>query len=109
MTFNPIAITFRVPFKFEMDLDAVTYYGPAGGMDAESDFSHTAVLTGLHVFQNSDGTNPIPSQNLTFASTDGLVRYSVDGIGPEPSSVLLLLTGLASITAVGRNRKGAKS
>ena len=69
MTFNPIAITFGVPFKFEMDLDAVTYYGPGGGMVAESDFSHTAVLTGLHVFQNSDGTNPIPSQNLTFAST----------------------------------------
>jgi hypothetical protein len=105
ISFKPITFTFGQTFSLEMDLDAVTYYGPGGGLNAVSDFSHTAVLNGLHVFQNSDGTNPVPSESLTFASTDGLVSYSTNGIVPEPSSVFLLITGLASIAAIGRRRK----
>lgn len=105
VSFNPITFTFGQAFSFEMDLDAVTYYGPGGELSAVSDFSHTALLNGLYVFQNSDGTNPVPSQSLTFASTDGLVSYSTNGIVPEPSSVFLLITGSASLAAIGRKRK----
>jgi hypothetical protein len=105
ISFNPITFIFGQTFFFEMDLVAEAFYGPGGGLSAVSDFSHTALLNGLHVFQNSDGTNPVPSQNLTFASTDGRVSYSVDGIVPEPSSILLLVTGFASLVAIRRRRK----
>jgi hypothetical protein len=54
---------------FDLNLDVVTYYGPGGATSAVSDFSETAVLNGLDVFENSNGTNPAP--NPTFTSADG--------------------------------------
>jgi hypothetical protein len=103
VSFNPIAFTFGQPFSFEMDFGTEAFYGPGGGLNAAANFSH-ALLNGLHVFQNSDGTNPVPSQNLTFTSS-GDVSYSVNGIVPEPASVLLIVSGLACIAAISRKRK----
>jgi hypothetical protein len=66
------------------------------------DFSHTAVLNGLCVFQNSNGTNPV--SNATFTSPDG-VTYAANGVVPEPNSLLLLATGLASVALICRKRR----
>jgi energy-converting hydrogenase Eha subunit B len=104
VSFNPITFTFGQPFSFEMDLGTEAFYASGGGLNAAANFSHTALLNGLHVFQNSDGTNPVPSQNLTFTSS-GDVSYSVNGIVPEPASVLLVVCGLACIAAISQKRK----
>jgi hypothetical protein len=102
---NPITFTFGQAFSIEMDLDAASYYGPGGGLSAVSDFSHTALLNGLLVFEGAGGTNPVPSQDLIFTSADGVVSYSVNGIVPEPGSVFLLIVGFGSIAIIGWRRK----
>jgi hypothetical protein len=101
IVFDPLPFTFGLPISLEMDLDAVTYYGP-GSINALSDFSHTAVLNGLAVFQNSNATNPV--SNATFTSPDG-VTYSANGVVPEPNSLLLLATGLVSVALICRRRR----
>lgn len=100
--FDPVPFTFGQSIGFDLNLDAVTYYGPGGAMSAVSDFSETALLNGLGVFENSNGTNPAPDP--TFTSADG-ITYSVNGIVPEPNSWPLLVTGLAFfLTVICRKR-----
>jgi hypothetical protein len=99
--FDPVPFTFGQLTGFDLNLDAVTYYGPGGAMSAVSDFSE-ALLNGLGVLENSNGTHPAP--NPTFTSADG-ITYSVNGIVPEPNSLLLLATGLAFfLTLIYRKR-----
>jgi hypothetical protein len=104
ISFNPITFTFGHPFSFEMDLDTEAFYASGGGLSAQSNFSHTALLDGLLVFQNSNGTNPVPSPNLAFTSSGG-VSYSVSGIVPEPASVWLMVCGLAAFGAIRKRVK----
>ncbi len=102
IVFSPIAFTFGQALPFSIGLGAITYYGPGGALNAVSDYSHTAVLNGLGVFQDSSAT--IPVSNPTFTSADGLT-YSSDGIVPEPTSLILCAAGLASLALIRQRRK----
>jgi hypothetical protein len=95
--FDPVPFTFGQLTGFDFNLDAVTYYGPGGATSAVSDFSDTALLNGIGVFENSNGTSPAP--NPTFTSADG-ITYSANGIVPEPNSFPLLAAGLAFFLAL---------
>jgi hypothetical protein len=91
LVFQPVAITLGQAFGLDLNLDAVVFFGPGNPVSAVSDFSHTAILNGISVSLNSDGTGPV--SNLTFSSADG-ITYSQGGIIPEPNSFSLLAVGL---------------
>ncbi len=101
VVFDPIAFTFGTPNGFDFNLAAEAFYGPSGPLQAASNFSDTALLNGIGVFLNSNGTNPV--SNLSFSSADG-ITYTADGIVPEPSLLLFLAAGFGLLCFVHRKR-----
>src|SRR5215472_9003116 len=82
VVFNPIPFTFGTANGFDFNLGAEAFYSPTGPLTAASNFGDTALLNGIGVFLNSNGTGPV--SNLSFTSTDH-VTYTADGIVPEPN------------------------
>jgi hypothetical protein len=90
---DPITFHFGNPFWVDFFLGAGTYPGPSS-LSGSADFSHTATLTGLQVFDSSG--NPV--SNPAFGSAAG-VQYTVNGVAPEPASALLIGAGLLTVGA----------
>jgi len=101
VVFDPIPFTFGTANGFDFNLAAEAFYGPSGPLQASSNFGDTALLNGISVFLNSNGTNPV--SNLSFVSADG-VTYTADGIVPEPNLLLLVGTGCGLLFVVYRKR-----
>jgi hypothetical protein len=93
LVFSPIAFHFGQPLYLQTYFAAVTFPGPSI-LTGTADYSHTALLTGLQVLDSSMS----PAPNPTFASALG-AQYSVNGVAPEPGSLLLLGSGLAALAA----------
>jgi hypothetical protein len=68
-----------------------------------ADFSHTAVLTGIDLFDSSGA--PISSFDITSASG---TFYGPNGVVPEPGSMLLGLAGMA-VLAMGLRSRQARA
>lgn len=93
LTMNPIPFHFGDPFLVDFNLGAGTYPNSAQ-LTGTADYSHTASVTGMHVLDASLS----PISNPVFASAAG-VRYSVNGVVPEPTSLVLIGAGLLAIGA----------
>ena len=79
--FSQLRLRSAQAFGLDLNLDAEAFFGPGNPASATSDFSDTALLNGIGVSLNSDGTSPV--SNLTFSSAAG-IAYSQNGIIPEP-------------------------
>lgn len=91
LQFNPITFHYGSPFLLEARLGAnalgIAFRGTQ--VTGTADFGHTAILTGLEVFD----TNMNPVQGETFDSALG-GTYSSTGVVPEPSSLWIVTTAL---------------
>ena len=91
LTLNPIPFHYGDPFWVDFFIGAGAYPGPSF-LTGTADYSHTATVTGLQVFDS----NMNPVSNPTFGSAAG-VHYTVNGVAPEPGSLLLIGSGLAAV------------
>jgi len=87
-----------------IDPDApIDYLEMAGIGSGHSDYFHTMKLTGL--LPTDLAGNPI--LDAQFASDSG-TQYDVNGVVPEPASLLLLGSGLAAYAVRRRRRQSAR-
>jgi hypothetical protein len=96
---SPIAFHYAAPFWVDFALGAGTYPGPSF-LSGSADYSHTAKLTGMQVLD----ANMTQVSNPVFASAAG-VSYSVNGVVPEPASLLLIGSGLVAGLAFRYRRR----
>lgn len=97
---DTIQIQYGIAFNVDFVLGAIAY--PTGVLSGSADYSHTARLTGIQVFDS----NMNPVSNPSFSSASGQ-EYTVSGAVPEPGTWLLLGSGLAAFRALGRCRRRA--
>lgn len=102
LTMDPIPFHFGDSIWLDFFLGAGTYPQPSL-LSGTADYSHTAILTGMQVYDST--MNPI--SNPGFASAAG-VQYSVNGAVPEPASVVLLGAGLLAIGAFRYRKRKVK-
>jgi hypothetical protein len=101
----PIQFVYGQAFGLSIELSAgagtATGYGAltetTGSGSGSADFFDTFVLTGLDPTDASG--NPVTG--AMFSSQSGTV-YSIDGVVPEPSTVIPLLLGIAAIVVAKR-------
>ncbi len=101
----PITFVYGQAFDLSMQLSVSagtpTGYGVlnavTGSGSGNADFFNTFVLTGL----DPTDANGNPVAGALFSSQSG-TTYSADGVVPEPSTVVPLLLGIASILAAKR-------
>jgi hypothetical protein len=92
-------ITYTFSFLVGQPFRVIYYLGAntfetGGALSGTADYSDTAMLTGVQVFDS--GMNPV--LNPTIVSADGL-EYTADGVVPEPGSWLLVGSGLVAVGA----------
>jgi hypothetical protein len=103
LTFGRIPYHYGSPIMISFFFGAIVY--PSGSLLATSDFSHTAVLSGLPTY--SDAVSNTPLTTTTIGSTSG-ATYTAAGIVPEPATFVTLGAGLlAVVLGRRRGRKGA--
>ena len=92
--FNPVPITFGVPFYFSGELLAPLQYGPgfSGGLSND-----TAVLNLLGVYTDLGLTNPV--SDAQFTSAEGLTYTNQGLFVSEPVSIAYMLVGLCLVFA----------
>src|SRR6185437_10814129 len=98
---DPFTFTYGTPFGLLFQLQ--TYAVADGSGTANSDFANTLVLSGLHPF----GPDMQPVTGATSTSVSG-TQYSQNGVisaSPEPSSSVLVVSGLTILLGVGFRRR----
>ena len=93
-----------IPFVFGQPIELRTtlfvdanIFTPAPGASSTWDYSQTVVLNGISL---ADGSNA-PVNNFQVESASGTV-YGVNGVAPEPGTLLLMLSGIALAGLKGR-------
>ena len=99
----------RIPFHYGSPLGLYTVFGAAlflaNNGSGTADFSHTAILTGLPVFADQGGTQPVAGVNYGVSELGA--TYTPAGVVPEPASILLMAVGI-TLLALRRRARSAK-
>jgi hypothetical protein len=103
----PLQFVYGQPFGFNFSLETCAGHGflhPCSGLatgngSGSADFFNTLILSGLI----PTDLNGNPATGATFSSESG-TQYSVNGVAaaPEPTSVVLLATGLLGLAIAPR-------
>jgi PEP-CTERM motif len=98
LSFARIPFHYGTPIMIAFAFGAIDY--PSGSLSATSDFSHTAILSGLPTYKDQTTTTALTGTTITAAS--GTI-YTAEGVLPEPATWMSLGIGLFAVM-FGRRR-----
>jgi hypothetical protein len=102
VVFDPFEIVYGEPFEVWTGLSASLFMRLNQPLNAAANYANSAVLTGLKPFLDEALTMPAP--NPIFQAASG-TQYSVNGVVPEPGSLLFALAGLGALAGMHLRRR----
>lgn len=97
----PVDFTFGQPTEFTIFFYALSeIWNWVPGSDATADFTHTAVLSGIDVYDEQN----TPVDGFTIASASG-TRYTANGVLSEPGSMCLAAIALCLVAVQHTSRR----